>query len=164
MLSGAYSIAVAIYPMLLISTLVVGGIGILINRGGSRRVGAGMIGCQFALLALWAIGVRPQSPEIGMVVCNGLSAAVMLLAPPRPSYRLQRFASSLFLASALLNAVFALFDPTPYLVAMRWFGSATIDMLMIMMLGGFCGGLVGKALAHRLRNHARDPSHSGHRR
>lgn len=164
MFSEAYAIAVAIYPMLLISTLVVGGIGIVMNRGGSRRVGAVMIGCQLALLGLWAIGVRPQSPEIGMVVCNGLSAAVLLLTPPTPPYRLQRLASSLFLASALLNSVFAIFDPTPYLTAMRWFGSAAIDMVMIMMLGGFCGGLVGKALAHRFRDHARGTSHSGHHR
>ena len=166
----AYIIATAIYPLLITATMVVGALGILVNREGSRRVGTVMIGCQIALLGLAAIAgfvgieATPRGHLVSMVVVNGLSAVPLLMRPPSPPYRLQRVAAGMFLGSALLNAFFALVEQTPSIVALHWFSSAAIDALMIVLLGGFCGGLVGRYIAGFVRAHSRSLPHTGNSR
>jgi len=166
----AYSIAQMIYPMLLTATIVAGAFGIVVNRDGSRRVGAVMICCQLTLLALSVaaglIGLEPtpRGHLVSMVFVNGLSSVPLLLTPPSPPHRIQRIAAGMFLGSAMLNACFALIEQTPSIVALHWFSSAAIDALMVIMLGGFCGGLVGRGIADWLRSHARGASSSGDRR
>lgn len=163
----AYTIAQLIYPMLLTATVVAGALGIVVNRDGSRRVGLVMIGCQITLLALATIagmiGIEPtpRGHLVSMVFVNGLSAVPLLMTPPSPPYRIQRVAAGMFLASAMLNAMFAMIEQTPSIVALHWFASAAIDALMVVMIGGFCGGLVGRNVSGWLRDHARGQAGSG---
>ena len=154
MFAEAYTLASAIYPMLLTATIVVGALGIVVNRGGSRRVGMVMIGCQLVLLSLAMFAGWPDYHLASMVVVNGLSAVPLVMTPPSPPYRLQRVAAGMFLASAMLNAIFALFVQTPSVIAMHWFSSAAIDAMMIVLLGGWCGGIVARGVADWLRRHA----------
>lgn len=161
---GVYALALAVYPALLFLSLAVGMLGIQVNQRGSRRVGVVMIACQLTLLILATWVNWPGYRMAGMTIVNGLSAVPLLITPPSPPYRLQRIAAGLFLSSSLLNATFGMFDLTPALVAILWFSSAAIDAAMIIMLGGFCGGVVGKDIAAWLRRHACAPSHSGDRR
>lgn len=164
MLAGAYPYAAMIYPVLLLGTIAVGIAGIILDHKGSRRVGAVMIACQLVLLALAFWGIWPEYRLAGMTIVNGLCAVPLLVSPPHPPHRLQRFAAGLFLSSALINAMFGLSDMTPFLVTVLWFASAAIDALLILMLGGFCGGLVGKDIADRLHRRADRASRAGHSR
>lgn len=166
----AYAIATMIYPMLLTATIVAGALGIVVNQEGSRRVGMVMIACQIALLGLATVDgfmgleATPRGHLVSMVIVNGLSAIPLLIRPPDPPFRLQRMAAGMFLGSALLNAFFALVEQTPSIVALHWFSSAAIDALMVILLGGFCGGLVGRYIAGWLRAHPLPFSHSGNPR
>lgn len=153
----AYTIAAMIYPILLMATLSIGLLGIVVNRGGSRRLGSVMIGCQVTLLALATFVGWPEYHLASMVIVNGLSAVPLLMAPPTPK-RLQRVGAGMFLGSALMNALFAIVEQTPSIIALHWFSSAAIDAMMIIMLGGFCGGMVARHVADWLRAHARNPS------
>lgn len=167
MLAGAYPYAAMIYPVLLLGTIAVGIAGIIIDHKGSRRVGAVMIACQLVLLALAFLGIWPEYRLAGMTIVNGLCAVPLLVSPPHPPHpphRLQRFAAGLFLSSALINALFGIFYLTPFLVTVLWFASAAIDALLILMLGGFCGGLVGKDVADCLHRRADRASRAGHSR
>lgn len=156
----AYTIAVALYPVLLTATMVIGALGIAVNRGGSRRLGSVMIGCQLLLLVLATYVGWPDYHLASMVIVNGLSAVPLLMAPPTPK-RLQRVGAGMFLGSALMNALFAIVEQTPSIIALHWFSSAAIDAMMIIMLGGFCGGMVARHVADWLRAHARNPSSAG---
>lgn len=166
----AYVIATMIYPTLLTATIVAGAFGIVVNREGSRRVGMVMIACQIVLLGLATVAgllgieAAPRGHLVSMVIVNGLSAIPLLILPPYPPHRLQRMAAGMFLGSALLNAFFALVEQTPSIVALHWFSSAAIDALMVMLMGGFCGGLVGRYIAGWIRAHPRPFPHSGNRR
>lgn len=170
MFSEAYVIASAIYPVLLSATLLFGLLGILIDRGGSRRVGAVMIACQFLLLGLSVVahmaGLQPdpRSHLASMVIVNGLSAVPLLMPPPAPPHRLQRYAAGMFLASALMNAIFFPFPQLPSVVALHWFASAAIDLAMIILLGGWCGGVLAGGIADWVRTGAWLPSRTGDRR
>lgn len=160
----AYALASVIYPLLLAGTMLVGLLGIAVNRGGSRRVGSVMIGCQLFLLSLATFVHWPAYQLESMVIINGLAAVPLLLTPPSPPYRLQRIAAGMFLASAMLNAIFALFTRTPSVVALYWFSSAAIDAMMIVLLGGWCSGIVAGGVADWLRRHvAHTPFTGDHR-
>lgn len=166
----AHAIATMIYPMLLTATIVAGALGIVVNREGSRRVGMVMIACQIILLSLATVAgwlgleATPRGHLVSMVIVNGLSAVPLLLRPPDPPYAVQRTAAGMFLGSALLNAFFALVEQTPSIVALHWFSSAAIDALMVILLGGFCGGLVGRSVAGWFRAHSGAFSHPGNNR
>lgn len=160
----AYSLAAALYPILLMATFAVGVLGIVVNRAGTRRVGAVMIGCQGMLLGLAAFVGWPEYHLASMVIVNGLSAVPLLMTPPSPPHRLQRIAAGMFLASAMVNAIFALFAQTPSVIAMHWFSSAAIDALMIVLLGGWCSGVVARHVADWLRGDARHSFNSGDHR
>ena len=167
---GAYPIAMALYPLLLIATMVVGVIGIGVDRRGSRRVGVMMIACQLALLGLslagHALGIEPTPRQhlVSMAIINGLSAIPLLITPPSPPYPLQRYAAGMFWGSAMMNAIFYPFPQLPSVVALNWFASAAIDLSMIILLGGWCGGVIAGGIADRLRGRAWRPSHTGDHR
>lgn len=160
----AYAIASAIYPILLMATIAVGVMGYIVNRDGTRRVGMVMITCQLVLLSLATFVGWPEYHLASMVIVNGLCAVPLLVRPPSPPPRLQRIAAGMFLGSACMNALFSLVEQTPSIIALHWFSSAAIDALMIVTLGGFCGGLVGKHLAGWLRDYAHRASASGNSR
>ncbi len=160
----AYAIAALLYPVLLTATIAVGVLGYIVNRDGTRRVGMVMVTCQLVLLSLAAsagtMGIEstPRAHLISMVLVNGLCAVPLLIRPPAPPPKLQRIVAGMFLGSALMNALFSLVEQTPSIVALHWFSSAAIDALMIVTLGGFCGGLVGKHIADWLRSDAHSAS------
>lgn len=163
----AYAIAQMIYPMLLTATIVAGALGIVVNRDGSRRVGMVMIGCQLALLGLATIAgwlgmeATAKGHLVSMVIANGMAVIPLIKRPPAP-YRIQRIAAGMFMGSALMNAMFLPLQTLPSLVALSWFASAAIDALMVIMLGGFCGGLVGRSVRDFVHRHASGQAHSGH--
>lgn len=130
-----YSTAAVIYPVILIGTLLVGMLGVLLDRQGSRRVGAVMIGCQLLLLVLGTAFPMPEYEMASTAIINGLCAVPLLMRPPAPA-RIQRFAAGLFIASGLLTGMFACFERTPFMRAWWWFTTATIDAAMLLMLGG----------------------------
>ena len=156
-----YSTAAIIYPVILVGTLLIGMLGILIDRQGTRRVGAVMIGCQLVMLILGTAFHMPEYEMASTAIVNGLCAVPLLMRPPTPA-RIQRFAAGLFIASGLLTGMFACFEKTPFMRAWQWFASAGIDAAMLLMLGGLCCGLIGKDIAAYLRSHHRHPSRSGH--
>lgn len=166
---AAHAIAQMIYPMLLTATIVAGVLGIIVNRDGSRRVGLVMIACQVGLLALATISgwlgleATAKGHLVSMVIANGLAVVPLIKRPPAP-YRIQRVAAGMFLGSALMNAMFLPLQTLPSLVALSWFASAAIDALMVVLLGGFCGGLVGRSVRDFVHRHAGGASHSGNRR
>lgn len=160
----AYAIAAMLYPILLMATIAVGVLGYIVNRDGTRRVGMVMVTCQLVLLSLATFVGWPEYHLASMVIVNGLCAVPLLIRPPSPPPRLQRIAAGMFLGSALMNALFSLVEQTPSIVALHWFSSAAIDALMIVTLGGFCGGLVGKHIAGWLRDHAHDSPSAGNSR
>jgi len=160
----AYAIASALYPVLLMATIAVGVLGYIVNRDGTRRVGMVMVTCQLVLLSLATFVGWPEFHLASMVIVNGLCAVPLLIRPPSPPPRLQRIAAGMFLGSALMNALFSLVEQTPSIVALHWFSSAAIDALMIVTLGGFCGGLVGKHIAGWLRDHAHRATSAGNSR
>lgn len=162
----AYTLAQMIYPMLLTATIVAGALGIVVNRDGSRRVGMVMIGCQLALLALSTVagwlGLEPTAKGhlVSMVFANGLAVIPLIMRPPAP-FKIQRLAAGMFLGSALMNAMFLPFQSLPSLVSLSWFASAAIDALMVIMLGGFCGGLVGRHISDFVHRHPGGKTRSG---
>ena len=158
-----YSIAAAIYPVILVGTLLVGVLGILIDRQGTRRVGMVMIACQIFMLVMGTVFHMPEYEMASTAVVNGLCAVPLLMRPPAPA-RIQRFAAGMFIASGLLTGMFACFEKTPFMRAWQWFASAGIDAAMLLMLGGFCCGLIGKDIAAYLRRHAGGPLHPGNLR
>lgn len=164
----AYAIATMIYPMLLTATIVAGALGIVVNREGSRRVGMVMIACQLVLLGIATVagflGIEAGAKGhlVSMVIANGLAVIPLIMRPPAP-YRIQRLAAGMFMGSALMNAMFLPLQTLPSLVALSWFASAAIDALMVIVLGGFCGGLVGRSVRDFIHRHAGGASHPGNR-
>ncbi len=158
-----YSVAAIVYPVILIGTLMIGMLGILIDRQGTRRVGMVMIGCQLVMLVLGTAFHMPQYEMESTAIINALCAVPLLMRPPAPA-RVQRFAAGLFIASGMLTGMFSLAPKTPFMQMWWWFTTAGIDAAMLFMLGGLCCGLIGKDIAAYLRHHAGDPSRSGHSR
>lgn len=158
-----YSIAAAIYPVILIGTLLIGTLGILLDRQGSRRVGLVMIGCQLVMLLLGTVFHMPEYEMASTAIINAFCAVPLLLRPPAPA-RIQRYAAGMFIASGVLTGMFACFERTPFMRAWQWFTSAGIDAAMLLMLGGLCCGLIGKDIAAHLRSVHRMASHPGNSR
>lgn len=150
---GVYALAVPVYDALMILSFVIGMLGIALDRRGSRRVGICIIACQLVLMVASTIAPWPEYRVAGTAIINGLFAIPVIMRPPTPA-PIQRLACGLFLSSAAVNGVFALFEQTPFIKAWQWFSTAAIDFVMIGSLGGMCGGLVGKAVADWLRDRA----------
>jgi hypothetical protein len=162
MSAGAYALALPMYEALMFLSFTIGMLGILLNQRGSRRVGLCIIACQLVLMAASTIAPWPDYRIAGTAIINGLFAIPVIMRPPAPA-PLQRLACGLFLSSAAVNGVFALFEQTPFIKAWQWFSTAAIDFVMIGSLGGMCGGLVGKAVADWLRDRPhRSPSSRGY--